>query len=312
MSEGPRAARPHRRRVRIAGQPARPVREGRDGREAAATDDALVESAGDAFAESPGEDHAREDHREDHAREDHAREAEDHAREDHAREDHAREAEDHDLDAIERLSAGRSTARAGVADSPDLPDWGADFPEEPGPEDATEDATGETALPAPPARAGVRRLLLPVGLAAVVAALAVVVGVLAVDLAAAEAAQQARRPALAAAEAAVDALLSVNYQHLAADVTKANGYLTPAFRKSYDKFRASFAPTYAKYHTVIAPAIAAGGLRNVTGNSAVALLFVDQVTTGTNRSSPRVDQARVRVTLVYRGGRWLVSSLAAL
>lgn len=156
------------------------------------------------------------------------------------------------------------------------------------------------------------RMGLPVVLASVVAALAVVTALLSGEVSAAQRAQDARLPALAAAETAATAALSVDYRRLSGDVSKANAYLTPSFRGSYDKFRASFAPTYTKYHTVIAATVTGGGLRNVTANSAVALLFIDQVTTGTNRNSPRVDQDRVRVTMVRDGSHWLLAGLAAL
>lgn len=265
MTEDPRQSRLRRKRIRVAGQSARPAR-AREG--------------------TPG----------------------------------AAGLEQHIIAPVEAPLPDRT--KATVSEQPEelheASDWAAGRFDEPFPADG---GLEEDAAPAPGSETGpaastpsvdLRRLLLPVALSAVVAALAIVVAVLAVKLSAAEQAQKARLPALSAAEGAVAALLSVNYQRLSADVAKANSYLTPAFRTSYDKFRTSFAPVYRKYHTVIAPAVAAGALRNVTAHSAVALLFVDQVTTGTNRSSPRVDQSRVRVTLVLRGDRWLVSSLVAL
>lgn len=287
MTEDPRRDRLRRRRVRVAGQPVRPRRNGPAPDPAAeftwigqppAEPDALTSPAAPVEAGPAAED--------------------------------------------------RPAAAVALEDRDEAEPVAA-LAEPPSPESAPEPLGTQSAAPAPvaepappaepdtsvqPARAAspFRRFALPVGLGAAAVALAVVVAILAGQVSTARSAQSARLPALAAAESAAAALLSVNYTHLSQDVTRADSYLTPGFRKSYNQFRANFAPTYQKYQTVIIASVTGGGLRDVTATSATALLFVDQITTGTNRTAPRIDQDRVRVTLVLRQGRWEVAGLAAL
>ncbi len=128
----------------------------------------------------------------------------------------------------------------------------------------------------------------------------------------ARASADARPQALVAARTAAVALLSYDHRHLDADFARARKLLTPAFAKDYDETVKAVRPTATQYHAVVSASVSAAGLRSLHGNSAVALLFVNQTSTNDKHAEPRIDQSRVRMTLVRRDGRWLVSGLQAL
>jgi hypothetical protein len=156
------------------------------------------------------------------------------------------------------------------------------------------------------------RAVLPVGLAAVIAGLAVVLGLLESSVSATTSAAAARGPALVAAENATQNFLTVDYRHLSADLAKANRGLTPAFRRQYDSFQAKADPTYVKNQYILAAAVAAGGLTSVSATHARALLFVDEVGSGKNFKADSYSQVRVYVTMVNTNGRWLMSGLTVV
>ena len=122
----------------------------------------------------------------------------------------------------------------------------------------------------------------------------------------------ARTASTAAARSAVQAVLSYDYRHLDSDFAAARKLLSPSFQKDYDQTTKAVEPTAKQYHAVVTADVSAAGVRNVTPDSAVVLLFVNQTSTNTKHSAPRIDQSRVRVTMVHRNGTWLLDKLEAL
>jgi len=123
----------------------------------------------------------------------------------------------------------------------------------------------------------------------------------------------ARREAIAAASSGVATVLSYDYRHLQNDFKDAEALLTPGFRAKYVKTTAAAVePLAAKYRatsTAVVPPGAAGAINVGTGR-AVVLVFVDQTVTNSQLAAPRLDRARIDVTLVKSGGRWLIDKLS--
>ncbi|MFF3325330.1 hypothetical protein [Streptomyces sp. NPDC002889] len=131
----------------------------------------------------------------------------------------------------------------------------------------------------------------------------------------------ARVQALAAAQQAAPSVLSYDYRRLERDFAAARGHLTGSFRDEYGRTtKAVVAPTAAKYHGVVKATVVkppAGGapaasVVSASADKAVVLLFVNQVTTSTQVTGPRVDLNRVRMTMTRTSDGWKVSAVDAL
>ncbi|WP_137988554.1 hypothetical protein [Streptomyces vilmorinianum] len=133
---------------------------------------------------------------------------------------------------------------------------------------------------------------------------------------------EARTSAAAAARKAAPAILSYDYRHLDTDFATARTHLTPPFLDEYTKTTTTVvAPTARQYQGVVkatiakppgADASASVSVVSASPDKAVILLFMNQVTTSTRISGPRVDLNRVRMTLVRTPQGWKVSAVDAL
>ncbi|MEV6293218.1 hypothetical protein AB0M41_22905 [Streptomyces sp. NPDC051896] len=198
------------------------------------------------------------------------------------------------------------------------PDSSENEPEESAPEEsAPEESAPEEG--APPRRVA-RRVLVAV-LGVVLVAALVVVAVLGWRYREGRQAEQARGEALAAARKAAPAVLSYDYRHLDRDFARARALLTGHFRDQYGRTtKTVVAPTATKYHGVVKATVAtpadggapAASVVSATPDSAVVLLFVNQVTESTQVPQPRLDLNRVRMTLTRTSGGWKVSGVDAL
>jgi hypothetical protein len=126
---------------------------------------------------------------------------------------------------------------------------------------------------------------------------------------------EARLDALAAARSAAVDLISVNYQALDAQEKKAKSHLAMGskFAKDYVTFLPKLRDTYTRNKLVLTTDVSAAGvIRVVDAKHVLVLAFIDQVSTNAARSTPRIDQNRVRLHMVESGGKWLVEGLEAL
>lgn len=122
-----------------------------------------------------------------------------------------------------------------------------------------------------------------------------------------------RVDALAAAQSAAVDLLSVNYESIEAGQKKAASHLAPQFLGEYTRFFDSLRTTAVKNKLVLSSHVEAGGVTSIKdADHVVVLLFIDQISTNAQRASPRIDQNRVRLRMVHRGGKWLVEGLDAI
>ncbi len=157
-----------------------------------------------------------------------------------------------------------------------------------------------------------RRLVVPVlALLAVLLAVAVTLSTLSVSSHRAEA--RARVDALAAAKTAATAVLSASYRTVDNDIAAARKDLTPRFRQQYDRIaQASFRQMVVDNQAIITAQVEAGGVKLASPDRVVVLLFINQLSTNNKRPVPRLDQPRVRMTMVRQGGRWLVDGMDAI
>ncbi|MBV9293147.1 MAG: hypothetical protein JO222_11910 [Frankiales bacterium] len=123
--------------------------------------------------------------------------------------------------------------------------------------------------------------------------------------------------ALVAAQRAAREVLSYDYRTMNADLARAEGQMTPSFRRAFASTAASLAAE-ARQVKAIVQATPAGppGIVSAVTDRVVVLLFVDQAavkqTPGTTTPTTRIDQERVQLTMTRSGGRWLVAGIAAL
>jgi Mce-associated membrane protein len=208
--------------------------------------------------------------------------------------------------AHERVRGPASTADPTIADG------------EPLPADA-EPAADEVADPGLPEGRRVSRRPGRRWAVAVVAALAV----LAVVLGAADgltlyfgrqhsAVHAARGEALAAGKRAAASINSYSYKNFDSDTKAAAKHFTSSFRHNYQQLTTKIRPTVKKYHAVVLATPNGAAAKEVTSDSAVVLVSLNQITTSTKLKNPRLDRYRLRLSMVKRDNHWLVDNEAAL
>lgn len=194
---------------------------------------------------------------------------------------------------------------------------------DPGPDpDATSDQPAPEASEdqeAPPR--GRRRARLSAVLALLTVAGLVAVAVLGWQYRDGRQVEAARAQALAASQQAAPLVLSYDYRHLDRDFTAARDRLTGSFRDEYGRTtKTVVAPTAKKYKGVVKASVVtppdggapAASVASASADSAVVVLFVNQVTKSTQVSGSRVDLNRVRMTLTRTTDGWKVSAVDAL
>ena len=149
-------------------------------------------------------------------------------------------------------------------------------------------------------------------LALVMLALLVAVGGLAREVRADDAEQRAPRQALAAAEEAARAVLSYDHRTVEEDVTAAQESATGTFLEEYRASTAELAEQAKAGQAVVDARVQAASVVSGGRDRVVVLLFVDQRTTRKDLPEPRVDQARLRLTMEPVDGDWRIARLDAL
>lgn len=151
--------------------------------------------------------------------------------------------------------------------------------------------------------------------AVVVVALAVVTTLLMVDWhrAQARANAVAEVPSLAKTYAAK--ILSYDYRHIRADAAAASGVTTGDYRGQYrQSMDQLIIPQAKQVHAVVQAEVIDAGVTSVSddGHQAVVLVYANQTVTNTRIKGSRVDQVRVRLTMVRAGHGWRVSKVDSL
>lgn len=119
-----------------------------------------------------------------------------------------------------------------------------------------------------------------------------------------------RGDALQAARQRLPEMLSYDYRSLDADLATARAALTGPFHREYSELqRTAVRPAAAAQKISTKTSVSAAGVVRASAREVVVLAFINQVTRSERQSTPRIDGARVRVTMRHLGDRWLVSRL---
>jgi Mce-associated membrane protein len=122
----------------------------------------------------------------------------------------------------------------------------------------------------------------------------------------------AQRTAPSVAERAAEAILAYDYKTLDADQDAAERFMTPAFVKKYsDSFTKAVAPAARTFKAQVTTEVLASSVVRATPDHVRVLVFVDQTTVATNKKNPQVALNRVELSMVLRGGSWLVDDIGS-
>jgi len=179
------------------------------------------------------------------------------------------------------------------------------------------DAPGETAESSTTTESastqGNSRSSLPtvaVVLTAVVAVLAVVVGWLAYGRIHDSAVERARVEARAAAEAEVVAMLEYDFATVDEQAEAAVAGLTPDFATEYMNLMTNVVAPGAKEKSItVQVSVQGSSVVSADADNAVMLLYLNQITTSSDRPEAASSGSRVRVEMQKDGDRWLVDRL---
>ncbi|GAC1374108.1 MAG: hypothetical protein NVSMB4_01310 [Acidimicrobiales bacterium] len=128
-----------------------------------------------------------------------------------------------------------------------------------------------------------------------------------------DASERARRAALESSRDAARVLFSYDYRTLAKDFSAGRAVATGRFRQQYaDTTSKVVSPVAAQKQAVVKADVVAAGVVRASPDTVVTIVFVNQVTTSSLTSGPKIDLSRVRMTLQNVDGRWLVSNVEAL
>lgn len=174
---------------------------------------------------------------------------------------------------------------------------------------------GDAARPADdtaPAQKGVPPVVAGV-LVAVAVVLAVVVGWLAWGKIQDNAAEAARTDAVKAAEEQAVAVLAYSYDKVDEQVAAAAEGLTGDFREEYLNLMNNVIAPGAKEKSITVQAVVqASSIVSAEPDHAVAMLFVNTISTNSENPEAVSSGSRVRVELEKEDGRWLVSRLGPI
>ena len=121
--------------------------------------------------------------------------------------------------------------------------------------------------------------------------------------------EESTRAAQSAAERAVVPILTYDYAHLAEDQSAAQDYLTPGYRKQYDKLFAVIEQNAPETRTVVKADVVASGIVRSGEDRVDILLFVDRPTTNKLQKQPLIYKDQVTMTMQKVGDDWLVDNM---
>ncbi|RJL31008.1 hypothetical protein D5H75_20735 [Bailinhaonella thermotolerans] len=143
------------------------------------------------------------------------------------------------------------------------------------------------------------------------AALAVVAAVLWGSLRDLEAGRRSADEALAAARAVAPDLLSFDHRTVEQDFARAQSHTTGPLTGHYRKLAAATVPEARRERVSVQTVVAGGAVSRAEPGRVEILLFVNQMTL-TGDDGRRLVQARARLVMVERDGRWRVADMNPL
>lgn len=122
--------------------------------------------------------------------------------------------------------------------------------------------------------------------------------------------EAARVDGLRAASDLTTRLLSYDYRTLDANLAAADGATTGAFADQYRNLAAQLIrPNATEQQIVTTAAVVGNSVVTATPDGVVALLYLNQSTTGKDRPAPRIDRSRARVSMTLVDGNWRISDI---
>lgn len=165
----------------------------------------------------------------------------------------------------------------------------------------------------PSGRRSALRGLAPAVVLALLTVLVVLTGYLGWQLYRDNQVANARQQGTLAARDAARLLFSYDYNRLDQDFAAGLAVTTGPFRDQYEKTTSTVVkPVAQQYQAVVKADVREAGVVQASPGRVVVIVFVNQTTTSTRVTGPRVDQSRVRMTLKNQGGKWLVEQVDAL
>ncbi|MBP2369884.1 hypothetical protein [Pseudonocardia parietis] len=157
---------------------------------------------------------------------------------------------------------------------------------------------------------GHRRTVTTVVLAVLLVVVLTVGTVVFLDLQRQRETERARTDGLRAAADLTSSLLSYDYRTLDDDLARADTVTTGDFARQYRDLAAQLIrPNAGEQQVVTKAEVAGSSVVTATPDGLVALLYINQSTTGRQQDVPRIDRSRARVTLAFTEGKWLISDL---
>jgi Mce-associated membrane protein len=124
-------------------------------------------------------------------------------------------------------------------------------------------------------------------------------------------AETARTEGLHAAIEDTTKLLSYDYRTLDANLSAADAITTGEFADQYRGLATQLIKPNAMEQQIVTTAQVVGSsVVTATPGGLVALLYLNQTTTGREQPTPRIDRSRARVTLILDNGSWRISEIA--
>jgi Mce-associated membrane protein len=119
----------------------------------------------------------------------------------------------------------------------------------------------------------------------------------------------AQRAIRAASDGAV-ASVSYSPASMDSDFARAKSHLTGDFLAYYDKFTKEIVtPMVQQKHIAQTATVVRAAVSELHPNSAVVLVFLNEITTGKDKREPLTTPSSVRITLTKVNGSWLISKL---
>lgn len=186
------------------------------------------------------------------------------------------------------------------------------------PEPEADAGAAEAAVPAlvaPAADRSGRRVLLPVlaVLVAVLAGLTAFLGVQAVRTDGPDPVDARRTQALASARESARLVFSYDYRRLAKDFAAGKAVTTGEFAKEYERTTTKLVEDVApRYQAVVSADVSEASVVRASEDEVECLVFVNQSSTSSLATTPKITQSRLVMTLQRKGDRWLVAKIDAL
>jgi len=128
-----------------------------------------------------------------------------------------------------------------------------------------------------------------------------------------DATENARRAGLETSRDAARVLFSYDYRTLSKDFAAGAAITTGTFRTQYaDTTTKVVSPVAIEKKAVVKAEVVTAGVVRAGPDTVVTIVYVNQVTTSSLQTGPKVDLSRVRMTVKRVGGRWLISNVEAL